>query len=367
MGIDSAQVDICVFRAGSVGLASPCPNTQRRNIMPASPETLSELKTIAEDIKSLDSKLVMRNTLGNLSLEKKKGAGFLDDLNAKCEYYIEWAPHVSDEYVKDTVSLLGSIYNDLVNLNNATNDQEYVQLIDSFVEVYDRLADRLSKYDVHFEMARIRALGLLKEDALEGRKRIAESLLEELDSRMADIKKEAEQVSHTRNILVGEATEGSFTKAIEHFDAAQTYLDRRCQSWWMASIASVAALVMVVLGFVIWGKPDPGDPWANVIYNAAIRLTLLGVLGAFATFCLRAYRSHIHMSRYNHHRKCIAECMDPFVHAAVSPEQKDKILSILVESVASFGASGLIQDSDDHMTSSKLIVEQFGNMMSSKE
>ena len=100
------------------------------------------------------------------------------------------------------------------------------------------------------------------------------------------------------------------------------------------------------------------------IYYTAIRITLLGILGAVATFCLRIYRSQLHMSHHNAHRQVVAASMQSFVDSATTKEHRDKILSVLVEAVAAFGSSGLIRDRDDHMSSSKLIVDQFTKTIS---
>ncbi len=331
----------------------------------ASESILADLKSVVADIKDLDRERVMRPDMKKISLERIR-PNYFDDLKTKCDYYLKYAYGVSSDYVGEVTADMRSIFSALASLNNA-NDQDYAKRVEDAMQRVDYSREQISKHDAHFMTVQILDNGILEDESIAKREAMVKSVVGNIDEIIEEAKQAMENVEKKRAILAKEAAEGSFGRTIKHFKDAQNYVDKRCESWQEASFASIGFLVVAVLGFLFFWQPGQDDHWTHVIYNTAIRLTLLGILGAVATFCLRAYRSHVHMSRQNYHRQCIAKCMDSFVHAAVSPEQKDKILSILVESLVTFGASGLVQDGDDHMPSSKLVIDQFTKMVSPKD
>ncbi len=323
----------------------------------ASEHYIEQLKSIVNSFNDLEEERIMRPEVGNLSLKEKR-KNYFDNLKKKCDYYLKYAQGVSNDYVNHVISNLQEIYNLLVNLNNADN-HEYVNMVDETLQQLDSHEEELSKYDAHFITARIINSGILEDDAIAQREAIVNSVLGTLDERIKDAREAIKEAEQKRAILTGEATKGSFKQAVIQFEEAQENFDKESRNWFCASCSLIVLLLVAILIFVFSGEPEQDTPFALVIYRTAIRLTLLGVLGAVATFCLRIYRSKMHMARHNLHRQHIAKSMDSFVHAAITEEQRDKILSILVEEVATFGPSGLIRDKEDHMTSSKLIIEQF--------
>lgn len=100
---------------------------------------------------------------------------------------------------------------------------------------------------------------------------------------------------------------------------------------------------------------DLPDDWTwKVIYKSAIRATVIGFLLTLIAFGLKILRSHMHMREHNLHRKRLANSMAAFVESAISDEQRDVILSRLVDAVATFGTSGMI-DADDEAGSKMTI------------
>ena len=65
----------------------------------ASEQHVEELKSIVDLFDGLDEDLVMRPGIGNLSLKEKR-ENYFDKLKAKCDYYLKYAPGVSNEHVK---------------------------------------------------------------------------------------------------------------------------------------------------------------------------------------------------------------------------------------------------------------------------
>ena len=57
--------------------------------------------------------------------------------------------------------------------------------------------------------------------------------------------------------------------------------------------------------------------------------------------------------------------MGAFVESAATPEQRDLILSQLVESVVQFGNSGLLQKEDDHLYRPKMTIDSITRTLTS--
>ena len=60
---------------------------------------------------------------------------------------------------------------------------------------------------------------------------------------------------------------------------------------------------------------------------------------------MKILKAQLHMFQHNLHRRRITNSIEAFVESAITPEQRDLILAHLVDAVATFGNSGLL-DSD---------------------
>ena len=69
------------------------------------------------------------------------------------------------------------------------------------------------------------------------------------------------------------------------------------------------------------------------------------------------------MSEKNRHRQRVANSMEAFVQSAVTPEQRDLILSQLVESIVQFGHSGLVQREDDYAYRPKMTIDSISRTL----
>ncbi|HEV2579034.1 MAG TPA: hypothetical protein VGU25_17650 [Acidobacteriaceae bacterium] len=77
-------------------------------------------------------------------------------------------------------------------------------------------------------------------------------------------------------------------------------------------------------------------------YFTGLRLALVGVLGIGLAFSLRMTRAYFHMIEHNQHKLRVTRSIEAFVAAVRTSEQKDLVLSKLVESVTEFGDSGIL-------------------------
>ena len=65
------------------------------------------------------------------------------------------------------------------------------------------------------------------------------------------------------------------------------------------------------------------------------------------------------MSSHNLHRQNLSDNIQQFMGTASNDRQKDIIMHCLIQEVANFGSSGLINDKGDSGTPSKTIVDHF--------
>jgi hypothetical protein len=77
-------------------------------------------------------------------------------------------------------------------------------------------------------------------------------------------------------------------------------------------------------------------------YYTSIRLALIGVLGIGLAFSLCMTKAYLHMIEHNQHKLRVTKSIEAFVAAVRTKEQKDLVLSKLVESVTEFGDSGIL-------------------------
>jgi hypothetical protein len=125
---------------------------------------------------------------------------------------------------------------------------------------------------------------------------------------------------------------------------------------------------VVFVGYVIYllnHTPDVSNP-SLMIFHTAIRVTMLATLGAFIAFSLKLFRSNLHMYYHTLHRQHLTNTIQTFVEAARTDEQRDTILVKLIESVSSFGSSGLVGGGDDMPNTAKIIVDALPKVLSGK-
>ncbi|MEW6571518.1 MAG: PilZ domain-containing protein [Nitrospirota bacterium] len=153
--------------------------------------------------------------------------------------------------------------------------------------------------------------------------------------------------------------------AQEQFKLAQKDIRKHVIIWSVLSVLSVLAFIGTAIYLSSIQFPEEWT-W-SIIYHTAVRIIILTAIGAVAAFCLKILRAHLHMSQHNLHRQRIANSMAAFVESAVTPEQRDIILTHLVDAVANFGDSGLLSREKDSIHSSKLTVDtaQKGSLKSS--
>jgi len=196
---------------------------------------------------------------------------------------------------------------------------------------------------------------------------------------MVEIEKKAQEVLES---AYKTANKISVKAAQEQFEAAAQELSWNSRLWIVSSALFFSALVGFLL-VQLWNPPtlvrqivealNPvpvGAPARQPIssipvpllvtagpFFTSIRLALVGILGIGLAFSLRMSRAYLHMSEHNRHKLRVTNSIEAFVAGVRTNEQKDLVLSKLVESVTQFGESGILANQGDSANLPSVILE----------
>lgn len=335
----------------------------------ASEEQINRLKELASEIGDVDKDKLLRVSLGEASLERDF-APKLAEIERKFQFALDHASEVHDSHVQNTLGLFEHIKQEIDQQASRTN-AEYVAQSENFQQNIDNYLMQLKQYWPPYITAAVESRGFLEDEGVAREyERTVNSIKDESESALEQVRNEAKKTIDEARTLAEQienrarltASGISVEEAQKQFREAQRGLDRGVKTW--AVIGGI-----FIVGFVLtawqFAKADLPDQWRwEVIYNSAIRVSILAAIGTAAAFCLRILRAHLHMSEKNRHRQRVANSIAAFVESAVTPEQRDQILSQLVESVIQFGNSGLLQREDDNVYRPKMTIDSIMRTLS---
>ena len=336
----------------------------------ATEEQINRLKDLASDIRKVDKEKLLRPSLGEEALQKDF-APKLEEIYRKFEFVLEHSLGVHDNHLHNVFQSLDHIKSEIENQANRSNAQ-YVGHRTNFLANIDLYLDQLKEFWPPFVTAAVETRGFLEDEgvrreyerSIESLKTESESALQQVQTEahktIAEAKQLAEQIENRARLT---AARISVEEAQKQFREAQGGLDRRVKIWGGIGIIFVAGFICTAWYFATADLPDQWR-W-EVIYYGTIRVSILAAIATAAAFCLRILRAHLHMSEKNRHRQRVANSIGAFVESAVTPEQRDQILSQLVESVIQFGNSGLLQREDNNVYRPKMTIDSIMRTLSS--
>lgn len=189
-----------------------------------------------------------------------------------------------------------------------------------------------------------------------------------------------EKESKVKESIKRTARDISVSEAETQFDNARRHYRNQSILWGILSILIIGLFIYLSINFYseqytkeyidnlksIYGDNfSDGYKWTS-IYHGIIRVSILFVIGAITAFMLKIFRANLHMLNHNSHRLRLTKSIQALINAANTDEQSDKILQQLVESIVSFGNSGLIQHEDDNIQLSKMTVDNITRTITSK-
>jgi hypothetical protein len=170
--------------------------------------------------------------------------------------------------------------------------------------------------------------------------------------------------------LRDKANEITVQGAKDQFETAAKALRRKVIAWGILAADLFVALLGVVFWFLL--RPPPiikaivaaltPESKATAVpvsvplliaasaYYTSIRLAIIGIVALAFAFSLRMTRAYFHMIEHNHHKSRVTNSIEGFVASTATKEQRDMVLSKLVDCVTQFGDSGIL-DKDDEKAS----------------
>lgn len=335
----------------------------------ANDRLIGQLKSVLDAIRNINKDRLLRPSLGEVALHGEFSLT-LEKIYKKVDLAHQYAPEIHDAAVESILNLLNSIKAEMERQVNRSSD-DYVTYRAQFLSTIDSYLDSLSQLWPLVVAVAVESRGLLEDEGVRLEyKRTMESIKKESEMALQKVQEEGQKTIEEAKTLAEQiekqarstATGISVEEAQKQFREAQSALDRRVKNWALLSIGGVSVFIIVAICFAI-DKPS-GSEWWIVVYGTTIRITILTAIGTASAFCLKTLRAHMHMSEKNRHRQHVANSIGAFVESAVTPEQRDLILSQLVEAVIQFGNSGLVQREDDNVYRPKVMIDSIGRTLS---
>lgn len=335
----------------------------------ANEQVLQQFATAADKISKVDLEKLLRKGLGDESLEKRF-LPQLDEIRRVKDFAVKYAPSVHSDFVTLAQNTLNSLGDEMV-AQASRSSAEYIAQRENFLNNVKANIEESRRWLPFFTAAAVHERGFLEDEGIrsEYQKAVA-SLKSETSVTLATVKEEAEKAVRGAKALAEEietrarrtATRISVQDAQRQFEEASTDLAKKVKLWARLTTASVALLILIPLGFMLWPLPGP-EPWPVAMYHTLLRLFILSAAGAFTAFCFRILRAHLHMAEKNRHRVRVANSVESFVNSALEPQQRDLLLAKLAEAIVDFGDSGIIRPDRDDQGSGVISGDMLGRIL----
>jgi len=329
----------------------------------ASRQQLEQMKRVLDALKGVNRERLLRPGLGEVSLQQAGFGDTFDSILKKATSACEFGANVDDTTFGNAMGNFQNLANVLSQQAGLNNDP-YLQQKTNFINQVSSYLQSIRSYSPHFVAAAIEARGFLDDESVRKEDRtVVEEMRTEAQATLKQVRDEYSKIIGEASKIAGDieqkarrtATHISVKEAQDQFKAAQSDIDKQVRLWGSFATASLLAFFVVA---IYLSRVKLSDQWQwHVVYYTAIRVTVLTAVGATATFCLRVLRAQMHMSHHNRHRQRVANSMEAFVEAAVTPEQRDLILAQLVGAIVDFGTSGLLPKEDDTIYGPKFTVD----------
>ena len=334
----------------------------------ASDTSIKQLQDLAEEIRLIDTNNLLRTSLGALSLEKDFGTT-LEQIGKKVDLVRQYGREVHNDQIQRILSILGEIRT-AIKQQADCSDADYAARRQQFLNNVKSYLETLKQFWAPVVTAAVETRGFLDDEGMRRQyERTIESIKKESETALQQVKEESNKTIEEARTLAKQiedrarltAARISVEEAQKQFSEAQTALDKRVKFWAVWGCVCGAGFFFAALYFMTIDLPNEWQ-W-QVVYRSAIKVSVLTAIATMTAFFLRIFRAHLHMSEKNRHRQRVANSMEAFVQSAVTPEQRDLILSQLVDSIAQFGHSGLVQREDDYAYRPKMTIDSINRTL----
>ena len=340
---------------------------------------LDQLRIVQQQLDSIAEDAILRPTLGTASLSIQF-AEQLKEIKRELAFVLAYGSSVHSSQVDRILHPFRELVIQIAQQAERP-DEQYVPQKNQFLNDANYQFGEVKRYSVPFVAAAVKARGFLEDEGIKREyKNTIQALEEEKDRLLTQVKaetkegideakalaetieKRARRLAETIEKRARRTASGiSVKEAQEQFTQAQEELSRRVWVWVSMSVVSSAGFFLTAVYFLNSELPEEWQ-W-HILYQTAIKITILTAIGTAASFCFKILRAHLHMSEKNRHRQRVANSISSFVESAVTPEQRDQILSQLVESVVQFGTSGLLQREEENLYKPKMTIDSITRNM----
>tara|TARA_B110000114_G_C14998678_1_gene359714 strand:+ start:33 stop:1040 length:1008 start_codon:yes stop_codon:yes gene_type:complete len=309
--------------------------------------------TIINSIKELDEKQLIRKNLGDASFTEF--VPLWEEIKSKIEFIEKFNEKVDTNTNNQANSHLTTIKQNLDALIKYDKSQFVAQQTTIMNAVIAQL-NAIKQYWPQYAIAALEDSGLLTNtDVKEQFDSLTTELKESTEAALLKIeeqskiiieeaKKKAEEIENSvrktaQNVSVKVAQE-QFTEGAEH-NVFQIKV-------WSGIAISLVIVFILFIWYLLAGVDKLPTVWNwSIGYISIIRIGVLGLISTVIGFSLKMLKANLHMHQHNLHRKRLSNSMAAFAESAMTNEQRDMILSQLVESVSNFGTSGMINKESD--------------------
>jgi hypothetical protein len=320
---------------------------------------MEQLRQIISELKGYEKDKIIRPKYGQTSLSEWSEE--YDNLFKKLDFiesYLDEVDSTTNTQVFNALKQIKTYISNLVDYDEA----QFVTNKLAQIKAIETQFNTIKKHWPHYTSAAIESTGILTNlDVKKEFKSLSDNLNSQSESALEQIKNESNEIITQAKAKAKEIEDSvrktaekiSVQEAQEQFKNAAAHNITQIQIW--GGITGVLILAFIVLICYLLSIKLP-EKWTwQMIYFTVIRVGLLTLISTLISFSLRILKTHLHMHQHNLHRMRLSNSMSAFAESASSKEQRDRILTQLVDSVANFGNSGMIKDSDDG--NSKLTID----------
>lgn len=324
---------------------------------------IDNLKKLSDELKSIKGEQLLRPQLGEESLKSEFGPK-LEIISQKLGFALEFAPEVHDTYLNPIYGTFNNIVSAL-KTQSKRNNAEYVSQRKNFLNTITTHIEELKIHWAQLISVAVEKRGFLQDEGIRKEyQRTVDAMKKESNTIIQQLKEESTKALEGARKLAQEieakarrtATKISVEEAQKQFKEAQQDCNTRVWIWALLSIGSIGTFIGIAF-YLASVKLPPEWQWHEVVYYTAIRIVILSAVGAVAGFCLGILRAYLHMKQHNLHRQRVANSMASFIESAVTQEQRDLILSQLVDAIVNFGSSGLLSKKSDTIYTPKMSID----------
>lgn len=355
----------------------------------ANQNLITGLQQTLDQIKQLDPEKLYRDNLGRLS-KRQKLAPIFDGIIERSEIIKQASDQLSDNVVSGFIGLLQQCIQYL-NTISGFDDASYAAQSDAHITALDQFYQQMEGTLSYAASIAVMKSGILKPQVLEqGASEVLNQYTEQLTQKIAEFEKQANTKINDLLEISAKSIQDKTEKATRtsqgislgevqmQFNTINQKLTTGLKVWIALGVFSIIiffGLTAIFIGHIpinqasaqpLSTTPSASTFLANGIYSIAIRVTILSAVGALAAYFMNLFKSNLHMYYKNQHRIALANSTGAFIASCRTPETQDVVFSYLVQNVADFGESGLLDSKEDNIHPSKIMIDTIKTIIEKK-